>query len=169
MLHLKADAAAFQGVNFRARYEYGRPSGSGLDEASLVEIGEQPELRHYDLADRTRNRFVGQVDVNPTEALTFSLSGGFGADDYDDSTFGLQEAAFRNVTFGLDYQTPNGVIVGGSYDYERYWGSSSRVRPARRTTGRSQPGLDGRQRRTRPLFLDLPATAAHGTDRGARL
>jgi hypothetical protein len=79
-------------------------------------------LRHYDLANRTRNRFVGQVDVTPTEALTFSMSGGFGADDFDDSTFGLQEAAFRNVTFGLDYQTPNGVIVGGSYDYERYSG-----------------------------------------------
>ena len=122
VLHLKADAVAFQGVSFRARYEYGGRSGSGLDEASLVEIGEQPELRHYDLANRTRNRFVGQVDVTPTEALTFSLSGGFGADDYDDSTFGLQEAAFRNVTFGLDYQTPNGVVVGGSYDYERYSG-----------------------------------------------
>ena len=78
MLQLKADSTGFGWVNFRARYEYGNRSGSGLDEASLVQIGEQPQMRHYDLADRTRNRFVGQVDLVPTEALTFSVSGGVG-------------------------------------------------------------------------------------------
>ena len=76
VLQLKADAIGSQWVTFRAHYEYGTRSGSGLDEASLEQIGEQPQLRHYDLAERTRNRFVGQVDVVPTEALTFSLSGG---------------------------------------------------------------------------------------------
>ena len=86
------------------------------------QIGEQPQMRHYDLADRTRNRFVGQVDVVPTEALTFSLSGGVGTDDFDDSYFGLQEAAFRNVTVSVDYMSPRGFGVGGSYNYERYSG-----------------------------------------------
>ena len=47
------------------------------------------------VADRTRNRFVGQVDVVPTEALTFSLSGGFGSDEFGDSYFGLQDAGFK--------------------------------------------------------------------------
>ena len=55
MLQLKADSTGFGWVTFRARYEYGTRSGSGLDEASLVQIGEQPQLRHYDVADRTRN------------------------------------------------------------------------------------------------------------------
>ena len=122
MLQLKADSVGFGWMNFRARYEYGNRSGSGLDEASLIQIGEQPAMRHYDVANRTRNRFVGQVDVVPNEALTFSVSGGFGSDEFDDSYFGLQDAGFRNVTLSADYVTPNGFGVGGSYDYERYSG-----------------------------------------------
>jgi MtrB/PioB family decaheme-associated outer membrane protein len=122
VLQLKADAVGSQWVTFRAHYEYGTRTGSGLDEASLVAIGEQPLMRHYDLADRTRNRFVGQIDVTPSEALTFSVSTGFGKDDFHDSYFGLQESGLRNVTFGLDYQTPRGIGIGGSYDYERYSG-----------------------------------------------
>ena len=43
---------------------------------------------------RTRSRFVAQVDVAPIETLTFSVSGGIGSDDFDDSGFGLQELAF---------------------------------------------------------------------------
>jgi MtrB/PioB family decaheme-associated outer membrane protein len=122
VLQLKADSAGFGWMNFRARYEYGNRSGSGLDEASLIQIHEQPAMRHYDVANRTRNRFVGQVDVVPNEALTFSLSGGVGTDEFGDSYFGLQDAGFRNVTLSADYSAPNGLGVGGSYDYERYSG-----------------------------------------------
>jgi MtrB/PioB family decaheme-associated outer membrane protein len=122
VLHLKADAVSAGGVNFRARYELGSRSGSGFDETSLTSIGEYPGMRHFDLADRTRSRFLGQVDMSPTEALTFSVGAGFGDDDFDESTFGLQEAAFRNVTFGIDLAAPGGFGVGGSYDYERYSG-----------------------------------------------
>ena len=73
----------------------------------------------------------------PTEALTFSVSGGVGSDEFDDSYFGLQDAGFRNVTISADYMTPHGFGVGGSYDYERYSGlqrsrSASPARPRRR-------------------------------------
>lgn len=122
VLQLKADAVALQYVTFRAHYEYGSRSGSGLDEQSLIDIGEQPLLRHYDLANRTRNRFVGQVDVTPSEALMFSVSAGIGGDDFDDSYFGLQESAFRNASFGVDYSFPREIIVGATYNYERYTG-----------------------------------------------
>ena len=122
LLQLKADAVGSQWATFRASYEYGSRSGSGLDEASLLQIGEQPRMRHYDLADRTRNRFVGQVDVLPTEALAFSISAGLGTDDFDDSYFGLQESAFRSFTLGADYQLPRGLVVGATYNYERYTG-----------------------------------------------
>jgi MtrB/PioB family decaheme-associated outer membrane protein len=122
VLQLKADAVGSQWVTFRANYEYGTRSGSGLDEESLAHIGEQPQMRHYDLADRSRNRFTGQVDVLPTEALTLSGSAGFGTDDFEDSYFGLQEAAFRNVSVSADYQFPRGLGVGATYNYERYTG-----------------------------------------------
>ena len=104
VLNLSADSAGFGWVNFRARYEYGDRSGSGLDEASLIQIHEQPAMRHYDVADRTRNRIIGQIDMVPTEALILSLSGGFGKDEFGDSYFGLQDARFRNVTLSADYE-----------------------------------------------------------------
>jgi MtrB/PioB family decaheme-associated outer membrane protein len=120
---LTVDAVGSQWVTFRANYEFADKSGSGLDEALLVQIGEQPSLRHYDIANRTRNRFTGQIDVVPNETLTLSASAGFGEDQYDDSYFGLQEATFRAVTLAVDYQQPNGGFgLGGSYDYERYAG-----------------------------------------------
>ena len=160
VLQLKADSAV-EWVTFRAHYEYGSRTGSGLDEASLVEIGEQPELRHYDLANRTRNRFVGQVDVVPTEALTFSLSGGVGTDDFDDSYFGLQDAGFRNVSFGVDYTAPRGLGVGGSYNYERYTGLQQ-SRSASPGEQEMDPNRDwtADSTGTRPLLLDLRAAAA---------
>jgi MtrB/PioB family decaheme-associated outer membrane protein len=120
VLRLTADAAGWQMVTFRAQYEYGDRTGSGLDEARLVEIGEQPALRHYDLANRTRNRFSGQIDVVPDDAWTFSFSTGLGKDDYKDTDLGLQDARSRTFSFGADYQHPHGVGAGFSYNYEHY-------------------------------------------------
>ena len=61
--------------------------------------------------------------MTPNDALTLSASAGFGDDQFDDSYFGLQEATFRVVTFGVDFQQPDGGFgAGASYDYERYAG-----------------------------------------------
>jgi MtrB/PioB family decaheme-associated outer membrane protein len=122
VLRLTADAVGNQWVSFRANYEVGDRSGSGLDEELLIEIGEQPKLRHYDVADRSRNRFTGQVDVTPSEQWIFSASAGVGKDDYDDSYFGLQESTFRTYSISADFSHPSGFGAGASYNYERYFG-----------------------------------------------
>jgi MtrB/PioB family decaheme-associated outer membrane protein len=122
VLRLTADAVGTQWVTFRADYELSSRNGSGLDESLLVQIGEQPALRHYDVADRTRNRFNGQVDIVPNDLWTFSVSGGVGKDDYDDSYFGLQESTFRVFSVGADLRRPDGWGAGASYNYERYSG-----------------------------------------------
>jgi MtrB/PioB family decaheme-associated outer membrane protein len=122
VLRLTADAVGSQWVTFRANYEFADRSGSGLDESLLTQIGEQPAMRHYDLADRTRNRFTGQVDIVPNDVWTFSVSAGFGKDDFDDSYFGLTESSFRLFSVGADYRHANGFGAGASYNYERYAG-----------------------------------------------
>src|SRR5262249_49480737 len=94
----------------------------GLDRDSLVEIGEQPLMRHYDLANRTRNQFKGILDLAPNDVWTFSISGGVGKDKFPDSYFGLQESKFRTISFAADYQLPSGLGGGASYNYERYEG-----------------------------------------------
>ena len=122
VLRLTADAVGTQWLTFRAEYELAGRSGSGLDEDLLVEIGEQPAMRHYDVADRTRNRFTGQIDVIPNDQWTFSASTGIGKDDYNDSYFGLQESTFRVFSLAADLRRPDGWGAGASYNYERYTG-----------------------------------------------
>ena len=59
VFRVSADAVGTSWLTFRTQYEFGDRTGSGLDETQLTAIGEHPEMRHYDLADRTRNRFTG--------------------------------------------------------------------------------------------------------------
>ncbi|MBW8714143.1 MAG: MtrB/PioB family outer membrane beta-barrel protein, partial [Acidobacteria bacterium] len=122
VLRLTADAVGSQWVSFRAQYQVADRTGSGLNEDLLAQIGEQPAMRHYDLANRNRNQFTGQVDVTPNEVWTLSASAGLGKDKYDDSGFGLQDSSFRNLAFGVDYQQANGFGGGVGYNYERYAG-----------------------------------------------
>src|SRR3954467_4148 len=120
VFRLTADAVGSQSVSFRAQYEHGSRSGSGLNEDLLVEIGEQAAMRHYDVANRNRNKFTGQVDFTPTEVWTFSASTGLGKDDFPDSYFGLQQSTFQTFSLGADFHLQNGFGGGASYNYEHY-------------------------------------------------
>jgi hypothetical protein len=122
VFRLTADAAGSQSVSFRAQYEYGSRTGSGLDEELLVEIGEQPDMRHFDVANRNRNKFTGQMDFSPNELWTLSASAGFGKDDFPDSYFGLEQTSFQTFSLGADFRQPDGWGGGASYNYEHYSG-----------------------------------------------
>ena len=123
VVRLSADAVGLQWMTLRVQYDHGERTGSGLNEDRLLEIGEQPALRHYDVADRTRDRFTAQVDVLPGDVWTVSASASGGRDDYDESYFGLQESTFRVYSVGVDLRRPNGAGAGASYNYERYFGA----------------------------------------------
>jgi MtrB/PioB family decaheme-associated outer membrane protein len=117
-----ADALGASWANVRAQVELADRTGSGLDEAQLVDIGEQPGMRHYDIANRQRRKLTAQVELFPREAWSLTATTSFGDDDYEASTFGLQDASFRVAGFGVDYQQENGLGAGTSYNYERYAG-----------------------------------------------
>lgn len=119
---LTADAVTLPWGSVRAQAEFSDRTGSDLDEASLVQIGEQPAMRHYDVANRQRNKFEGQLDLFPNDVWNISVNAGVGNDDYDDSYFGLQESSFRVAGVTLDFARPNGLGGGISYNYERYGG-----------------------------------------------
>ena len=78
VLTLTADAVGLPCGTVRAQLEFADRTGSGLDEALLVQIGEQPAMRHYDLADRSRTKFTGQFDFVPSEEWALSLVGRLG-------------------------------------------------------------------------------------------
>ncbi len=135
VLRLAADAVGSQWVTFRAQYELAGRSGSGFDVSRLEQVGEQPGLRHYDLANRTRNRFGGQVDIVPNEVWTLNVSTGLGKDDFDDSDFGLLESSFRTFAVGADFRRQDGFGGGGIYNYEHYEGDqrSRQANPGQET------------------------------------
>ena len=59
----------------------------------------------------------------PSDEWILSASAGVGADDYDDSYFGLQDSTFRTFSLAADYRQANGFGAGASYNYERYEGN----------------------------------------------
>ncbi len=122
VFRVSADAVGTSWLTFRTQYEFGDRTGSGLDESQLTEIGEHPEMRHYDVADRTRNRFTAQADIVPSDAWTFSVSGGVLKDDFSNTFYGLQDSTGRTFSLAADFHRPNGLGAGGSYNYERYAG-----------------------------------------------
>ena len=140
-LSISADAVGNHWASFRARYDHASRDGDGLDEQSLIQIGEQPALRHYDLANRDRDTFTGQVDLTPLEPVAVSFSAGIGSDEYPDSYFGLQEASFRVFTTTIDLTPVPGWSVGGSYSFERYAGLQ-RSRTASPGTQAQDPNRD---------------------------
>ena len=119
---LTADAVALPWGSVRAQAEFSDRAGSELDEALLVQIGEQPKMRHYDVANRQREKFTGQLDLFPSDVWNLSVNAGVGNDDYGDSYFGLQESSFRVAGLAFDVEHPNGIGGGASYTYERYAG-----------------------------------------------
>jgi MtrB/PioB family decaheme-associated outer membrane protein len=137
----------------RSKFEHSEKRGTG-DAAEIADelaaVGEQPGMRHFDIASRNRNRLTVLGSVMPKEylGLTFSLAGG--KDDYFESLFGLRDNTHRVYSAGFDVvPAERNITFGGSYDYERYQALS-----------RSRQANPGAQ------FLDPSRNwAADGTDR----
>jgi MtrB/PioB family decaheme-associated outer membrane protein len=121
-LNLTYDTVGWQWLSIRSRYEYGEKRGTGIEEGELelAAIGEQPGMRHYDVAPRNRNRFTLLGTVTPLGTLSATFSAAAGKDDYIQSEFGLRDNTHRVYTAGADYVPVETVIFSGSYSYERY-------------------------------------------------
>jgi MtrB/PioB family decaheme-associated outer membrane protein len=122
VFRVSADAVGSSWATFRVKYEVGSRTGSGLDETQLTAIGEQPGMRYYDLADRTRNQFSGQVEIVPSDVWMFTVSGGLLHDHYGNTVFGLQQSNGNTFALSADYHLPNGFGAGATYNFERYTG-----------------------------------------------
>jgi MtrB/PioB family decaheme-associated outer membrane protein len=106
-------------VTLRGIYERSTRRGSGFNEELLVEAGEQPELRHFDVADRDRERVTGLIQVSPHKTFGLTASLGSGRDQYPDSGFGLRDADTRTYSVGADVTPGKKVYATATYTWEK--------------------------------------------------
>ena len=113
------DSVGNQYVTLRTKYEHAKREGSHFDEALLEEVGEQPETRHYDVANRTRDRVTAIVTVTPVAYLALNGSVGTGNDKYEDTGFGLLKNDTRNWSLGGTVAPNEKINLGLEYGYEK--------------------------------------------------
>jgi MtrB/PioB family decaheme-associated outer membrane protein len=119
-LKLSADATGPASLTVRAQYEYSHRTGTGLDEQSLDDLGEQTSLRQFDLSNRDQHRASAIVIAVPMSALSINGSVFVGRDTRPDTGFGLLHNDSNGFSVGFDYVPDDTVSLGASYQYERY-------------------------------------------------
>jgi MtrB/PioB family decaheme-associated outer membrane protein len=122
VFRLTFDAVGHQLFSVRTKYEHADRSGDVTDEAEreLFTIGEQPGIRHFDIAPRNRNRVTILGSVTPTAVFALNASFAAGKDDYIESLFGLRDNTHQIYGVGVDVVPSDTVTLAGSYNYERY-------------------------------------------------
>jgi len=110
VFRVTADSTGNRYFTVRLKYERSRRDGSNFDSEMLEEGGEQPDIRHFDVANRTRTRTTAILTLTPVGWFALNGSVGDGRDDYSGSGFGLRDN--RNRTYGVGFDlTPNDTVT----------------------------------------------------------
>jgi MtrB/PioB family decaheme-associated outer membrane protein len=117
---ISLDATGNQYFSVRALFEDSTREGDQFDEHLLEEFGEQPGMRHYDVADRDRRRGTIIASANPTDVFGFSATVGIGRDTYPTSQFGLQDYDSNQYSFGFDVFPSDRVGFNFVWAWEDY-------------------------------------------------
>lgn len=129
-LRASVDVIGNQYVSFRSLYEHSRRRGDGLHEEVLEEAGEQPGMRHYDVADRDRDQVTILTNLTLTPDVGVNASIGWTKDEYlnpeepREDSFGLLNYKTRTYAIGVDYVPLDSIGVGLSYSHDKYTGLS---------------------------------------------
>lgn len=120
-IRLTFDTLGHPWFSLRTKYEHAQRRGEGIEqgERMLASLGEQPGMRHFDIAQRDRDRVTVIGTVTPLGNLSGSLSIAAGKDDYLESEFGLRDNTHKVYTTGVDFLPRDRVTLGLSYSYER--------------------------------------------------
>jgi MtrB/PioB family decaheme-associated outer membrane protein len=107
-------------VMVRGLFEHARREGSRFHEEALTAIGEQPALRHFDVADRDRDRVTALLQVTPVPAIGMTASVARGKDEYRNSGFGLRDSDTRSYAVALDFLPHERVNASLSFVRDTY-------------------------------------------------
>lgn len=104
----------------RGLYEHTRRTGDALQLEPLVEAGEQVTMRHYDIADRDRDRTSIIVTAAPHAMFDLIGSVALGKDDYTEQGLGLRDNSHRVFSISVNAAARETVSGGISYSFEEY-------------------------------------------------
>jgi MtrB/PioB family decaheme-associated outer membrane protein len=116
------DTTGLNWLTLRAIFEHGNRTGTGLDVTSLIERGEQPSLREFDIADRDTDRFSAIIQVMPMSQFSVNAMVASGKETYPDTAtgFGLRSNDNRSYSIGFDFVPTDAVSMGLSYQSDKY-------------------------------------------------
>jgi hypothetical protein len=119
-VHVSATSTGLGRLMLRGTVERSRRSGASPDLEALADEGEQPLLRRYDEAERTRTRATAMAQLGITPALALSATASGGVEDYDGTVLGLQHTGSQAYTIGVDLFPSAKASAGLAYSYEKY-------------------------------------------------
>jgi len=93
----KITARALEKVDMTLKLSHGERRNSGYQIVTAITPPENPLLRKYNLANRTRNSGGLRVDIAATENINIGLGVDASEDQYSDSTIGLKSGRDLNV------------------------------------------------------------------------
>lgn len=141
VFRVSVDTTGTQWLMLRALYEDRSREGENFDPLALLEVGELPGMRHFDVANRDRQRFTLIANVMPGGMFGFTASAGIGRDDYPDSPHGLQSYDSDQYSAGVTISPDQRYNLTASYGWENY-SSLQRSRQANSVAEQLDPRRD---------------------------
>ncbi len=146
LVRVSFDSVGTGFFTLRTKYERSQRRASGAASEIAVHLAEtlerheeQPNLRHFDVAERDRDRVTVIGSVMASENVSINASVAAGKDDYirdqfvasGESRFGLRDNTHRVLTFGFDAAPLEEASIAASYSHERYkaFSTSRQARP----------------------------------------
>ena len=140
VLRASVDTTGHSMLMLRALYENRSREGEQF-EVHALGAGELDSVRHYDIADRDRQRFTVMASVMPGTMVGFNASAGVGQDEYPGSRHGLLETDSKQYSVGMDLTPNDQVQFTVNYGWEDYT-SATRSRTATSAVQLADPTRD---------------------------
>ncbi|HZL93704.1 MAG TPA: MtrB/PioB family outer membrane beta-barrel protein [Vicinamibacterales bacterium] len=141
VFRVSADVTGNPLFGVRALYENRERTGDDFQAEELTHVGELPGMRHYDIADRSRDRLTLILNAIPNGAFGLTGSIGVGSDEYTASDHGLQFYDSEQYSIGFSFAPDDRYNAFASWGWENYQ-SQQRSRNASSTAEQANPARD---------------------------
>jgi MtrB/PioB family decaheme-associated outer membrane protein len=157
--HVSFDALSTQYVSLHTKYEHAVRRGVDLDTTGMAAGGEQPTLRHYDIADRDRDLFTLVATVFPVNGVSLTATAGTGEDKYPTTNFGLTNAKHYVYSLGFDVDPNEHVNLNAAFTLDDFkstqWSRTANPAPDPTYTNPARDWSDAAHDRTEAIQAGL--------------